>query len=190
MDFSQKYIDMSREAIEIQELWIPQDGDYYYGPDCMPGCRDGVEEIVLSANMIQNVTLYYAGFYATKSTIKKWDKFTIDLDGDERWSGNIPREQCIWLPKQDQLQKHCNIIQSPEELLENIFAFYIHEKEFMKESLECIGPGPAGDSSHRDGTWSFAQKYRSMEQIWLANLMSLNFNKYWKGTVWNEQKIT
>jgi len=174
MDLSQKYIDMSREATEIQVLWLPQDGDYYYGPPCMLGCGDGVEEIILSVNMIQNVTLYFEGFWVKCPTNKGWDKFTIDLGGDKKWSGNIPRELCTWLPKQDQLQSI-----SPAEYSINLIDFF---DTFLIEH------------AYKEIQGQFIPKTEwqamSMERLWLSFVMDDEFNKHWDGTSWvnNEEK--
>jgi len=37
MDQSEKYIEMCRKAKEIQKHWVPYQGDWYFGPGCMPG---------------------------------------------------------------------------------------------------------------------------------------------------------
>lgn len=170
MDLTQKYIDMSREAIKIQELWLPQDGDYYYGPPCMPGCGYGVGEVDSSINIIKNVTAIDDNGDDVRVTKTLWTMFSMDL-GDW-WSGDIPREQCIWLPKQDQLQN----IAMPKNKHGNLLSTWGLHTDFTKwyedESLR-VDDGLPNNAMN----WTY-------EQLWLGYVMNLKFNKHLNGTIW------
>ena len=75
MDTSTKYIEMCRQAKEIQELWRPQQGDF--------GCS--------SPYLIYTIGKS-AGFLSAES-----------LDG--KWSSLVNTTNDVWLPRQDQLQE-------------------------------------------------------------------------------------
>lgn len=172
MDLSQKYIDMSREAVKIQALWIPKDGDYYYGPSCMPGCGYGAAELKICVNILKDVIFIDDDGYDARVTKKHWTILSMSL-GDW-WSGDIPREQCTWLPKQDQLQN----IAMPKNELGNILSTWGLHTNFTKwyedESLR-VDDG----SSDNAMNWTY-------EQLWLGYVINLNFNKYWNKIIWED----
>jgi len=170
MDLTQKYIDKSRGAVEIQALWLPQDGDYYYGPPCMPGCGYGVGELDDSVNIIRNVTTIDDNGDDVRITNTQWTMFSMDL-GDW-WSGDIPRDSCTWLPKQDQ----CQYMAMPKNELGNLRSTWGLHNDFTRwyeeESLRVDD-----DSPNNAMGWTY-------EQLWLGYVMFLKFNKYWDETIW------
>jgi hypothetical protein len=79
----------------------------------------------------------------------------------EQW---IPREQCIWLPRQDQLQE---IVHAEGQLaIVNVMS----ELPLFARSLAF------------DGDWRWISE--TWEQLWLAFVMSREYNKFWNGTDW------
>jgi len=85
------------------------------------------------------------------TTVFHSDKYRIFVVGDQI--------ECIWLPRQDQLQDMITIAQSPSELVDLLLLF-----------LEFAGPNYS--------------KLFSMEQLWLAFVMKENSNKVWDGSDW------
>jgi hypothetical protein len=78
MDISEKYIEMCRQAIEIQNLWKRDDGDFAYTDGDLDSYSKGTR-------IIWHYKMAHGGYH-------NWD-----------YNWYMP-EGCIWLPRQDQLQ--------------------------------------------------------------------------------------
>ena len=69
--------------------------------------------------------------------------------------------ECIWLPRQDQLQEM--VIPEPFRDWRNVLSFF---DDFID--------------------WDNLDEYGSMEQLWLAFVMKEKYNKVWDGEKWVE----
>jgi len=83
MDKTEEYIEMCRNADDIQALWIKKIGDYYFNPDYYSNNK---------------VSIIFDGYIRCKEEGKKWYGGTYNhneqvIDG------------AVWLPRQDQLQE-------------------------------------------------------------------------------------
>ncbi len=81
------------------------------------------------------------------------------------WEQNIKEcpeyyRDCIWLPRQDQLQEMCKDKLYPMHLIRDFYLFLWNGK---------------GTVPHSDPT---------MEQLWLAFVMKEKYNKTWNGEDW------
>jgi hypothetical protein len=91
----------------------------------------------------------------------------------------------IWLPRQDQLQemledKYSNLDKLVEAFW-NAFAWFTKH-----EGASFYPPEWAFNNNFPpEQNWI---KFTSMEQLWLAFVMSEKFNKYWNGDNWVESK--
>ncbi len=111
-----------------------------------------------------NVEKFGGGFCATDKTFPAKEE-VIEISGrghlyDEEW---IPREWCIWLPRQDQLQEMIvlhEILDSSKSkiasLLSRFWAWYLNT----------------------------TNEFTSMEQLWLAFVQKENHGKSWNGEDW------
>ena len=78
--------------------------------------------------------------------------------------GKHPRNDRIWLPRQDQLQE---MVRRDNQDFPN---FALNFCTWVSTKL-----------------WSpFLDKFTSMEQLWLAFVMKENYNKVWDSSRWNE----
>jgi hypothetical protein len=75
-----------------------------------------------------------------------------------------------WLPRQDQLQE---ILEATYDLVNLFIAF----TDWAKGTL-------AGEHGNRYKESELEGKFNSMEQLWLAFVMSEKFNKVWNGKEW------
>jgi len=145
------YIKMCKEAKEIQEMWLPQRGDWYYGPVVVSGYGYGAKE---EDEEPEPCLINYASpededGYHPKVSGKDWVVF-CNSAGD--WdSGPIPRHRAVWLPRQDQLQEMITREHGRFSLVELFHHFA--NKHFYE--------------------------FRSMEQLWLAYVMCLEFKRKW-----------
>jgi len=99
MDISKEYIKMCEKVIEIQKLWKPQNGDYFYSKvlpevhiltirkESDMACGDEV--------FFNNRYVYYNRTYNSSIEDKKKEQQQI-----EEW-----KSEHIFLPRQDQLQE-------------------------------------------------------------------------------------
>lgn len=93
------------------------------------------------------------------------ESYVYTLDSQD-WKPDNKIRRSVWLPRQDQLQEMIGA-QTPEKLL---------------WELNC-----QIDDCKNDYTGELSNYYRqftSMEQLWLAVVMKLKFNKTWTGEDW------
>ncbi len=136
MDKSQEYIDMCKEATELQDesrWWIL--GDCY----------------------AENIGEWYTSIFIG------YEYCPVASDGR-------PMINWVWLPRQDQLQ-----VVSPADTSVALIDFF---DTFLFEH--------AYDYDEAQGQFIPKPEWMamSMEQLWLAFVMSEKFNKEWDGTTW------
>lgn len=138
MDNTKKYIEMCEKAKEIQALRKDiekiESGDWFYTNEHVAPIVDG-------------------GFcYGEKKWIIEWQQGWECEDNIE-----FLGKGCVWLPRQDQLQK------------------IVGGFEWAKENLLQIFEGTY---------FRYYQKFKSMEQLWLGFAMKEKYNKTWNGKEW------
>lgn len=87
--------------------------------------------------------------------------------GRGNWNVGVDSiEECIWLPRQDQLQEMIGV---------GLDSFYMlwHEYEVF---ASCITP-------------EWADNLDSMEQLWLAFVMKEKYNKVWVNDEWVKREV-
>ena len=164
MDVSSKYVKMCEKAIEIQQQWKPQDGDFMFGkPDTWREKKD----ILIVGNYQQQRVAEYENKpeeWADHPCIDNHTDMFRTFDGGYEWEWeNIghPRE-FVWLLRQDQLQNIWQIEynKSPTKL------------GWFGEFTNWIGIIYA-DDKNADET------FNTMEQLWLAFCQKKLYNKTW-----------
>lgn len=142
MDLTDKYIQMCQKATEIQALWEYLQGDWYTDK-YFPAWGAGVLELDVKDDDSGD------HFYSRESQIAEFR-----------------RDESVWLPRQDQLQKMLDwVIDSPYFKLQR-FAYFVSD-------LNVEGK---------------VHDYESMDQLWLAFVMKEKFNKGWNGTDWIKEE--
>ena len=140
MDTSKEYIEMCEKAVEIQLLWAVEEGDFCTDRDFQ--CRTPV------------------GCIDDGQAVGEGEEQDI-----EDW-----QHECIWLPRQDQLQ---DMIQGSQ--LEVIAGFT--DWVFGLPEYQTVTPTPCP-----------SEQFTSMEQLWLAFVMSEKFGKFWNGEDWEKHE--
>ena len=107
MDKSEKYIEMCKQAIEVQRLWKRDDGDFAYTDGDLDSYPQGTR-------IIWHSKMTNSGYH----------------DWDSNWY--IP-EGCVWLPRQDQLQEILKESHSMGTMIQDLYWFYDPE-HFCPES--------------------------------------------------------
>jgi len=162
MDTSKEYINMSGQAIEIQELWEKKEihiGDMIY--------INTLDEIMLiSKEPIFH--LCYCGDDKNREYVNFEQYSTLPipftkLDKDIFYKYDCGTLNIIWLLRQDQLQ---NIIGFSKY---NYTADIQILKQFVKYSQTYTTP---------------KLNFGSMEQLWLAFVMANKYNKTWNKKTW------
>ena len=136
MDLSKEYI-KTCDCKEIQDGWKPTRGDNYILGDAMPNNKH-FAVIVLGCC---------------------WEKCS-----GCRCEVEDLKAECIWLPRQDQLQ---GMLPKRTTWFENLYRFY----EWMTTH----------DPSHFSSPCTM---FSSMEQLWLAFVMWELYQKRWDGKEW------
>lgn len=158
MDTSKENILMCEKAKEVQKLWNPQVGDIYFRES-----RDGKQA---NRNGIKIIKHYND----TKEMIRS---FPNRQTGEpiiihRSWKDTACLIKRIWLPTQSQLQGMIHI-------REYMFAMRGHKHYFL-----------VGDIN-KEKDW-YELWGNSMEQLWLAFVMSERFGKYWSGKDWEDKE--
>ena len=142
MDTSIEYIKMCEKAEEIQELWEADEGDYCTGSSFGEKAND--------------VSVLKNSWYCGSSTL-----FMEDFGGDI-----IPfydyKDNIVWLPRQDQLQKILLSIDSDFWYLSSIFQEWV-DSEFIN--------------------LYYKNNFTSFEQLWLAFVMKKNIIRFGMGMI-------
>ncbi len=141
MDTTKEYILMCEKALEIQELWKPETGDYVYS--IRNGNHKDHLRIITNSDVVGCRNPYKPEIWNTTPILQR------------------KRTKNIFIPRQDHLQGMVIDNVGCEEWWENkLFTMcYV----FMQ-------------------THNMA--WQSMEQLWLAFVMSERYSKQWNGTEW------
>ena len=145
MDATNRYVMMCRKAIEIQNLWKPKQCDFIINFEDL---EEGLSFCKPAESIVQVVNMYY------------------NEQDDERYLQECEdlKEQALWLPRQDQLQR---IIEPDNTRVYSIMSEVIGS-QYYDYSKNAIVTAP--------------ELFYSMEQLWLAYVMKEKFH-----TVWNEE---
>lgn len=92
-----------------------------------------------------------------------------DLRGNCWFQRN--NEKNIWIPRQDQLQEMAWAKEYSEDNIDHLLMRFYTE----------IHKTP-------DGDWQYWDRFRTMEQKWLAFVMKTRYNKVWINDKWREEK--
>jgi len=152
MDTSKKYIEMCWRTKEIQEKWEKHAGDWLFSP---MGIR------VLSSKVIRVESEQRTVRFAIPKRMTLTSPI-LDSSPDNALTTGIDyidfdvfsQKECIWLPRQDQLQKMITESE-PYRLFNKLYAFG-----------ECAYP------------------FETPEQLTLAYVMHEKFNKKWNDSEW------
>lgn len=172
MDTSKKYIEMCKGAKEIQKLWGFSDGD------CM----------VAPSGEIWVVCDYYsAACYnrkekkedhpqAHESYFNEYSDTFRNFDGGYEWEDKLiaKRKECIWLPRQDQLQEMLD----KWTLLGKIRGLF----DFCEPEFMCPDEPPCKEDE-KLGLY-VRKTFSSAEQLWLGFMMKEKYDKTWNGEEW------
>ena len=135
MDTSKEYIEMCKRAVEVQGLWEPSKGDAYIIGGAMPGDK--------------HFGVTYLGCC--------WQK----CEGC-RFEVEELKYECVWLPRQDQLQR---MIWTP--IMSNYKSAQDFACSFVGWVEYCVDP--------------------DMEQLWLAFVMYEKYGKKWDDQDWAKE---
>ena len=113
-------------------------------------------------------------FWTTLFEVNKGNKFTFVVPAYRDAWADLPHYihhpiECIWLPRQDQLQEMAN---KPIDELWCDFSAWVDIRAIR------------GMGDYR------LREYKSFEQLWLAFVMWQKYNKMWNGETWeiNERR--
>jgi hypothetical protein len=161
MDTSETYIKMCEKATEIQKLAFRIGGRFEDYPN---------EDILID---------FTGSFYFANNA-------TLQTTKSPEWDGAL-----IWLPRQDQLQEMVGLNQhNVDYMFPKLSGFHFRN---MYEAIENKNlADDKGDKLINDNQRKMARHFRhlftSMEQLWLAFVMSEKFGKIWNGEEWVAQK--
>ena len=160
MDTSETYIKMSEKAEEIQKLWMPQEGDWFWVRG--RNAKGELETMCLSSLAISSDhdTIYIPVLEELHAHFALEDELPkeMPIDINKQTYTRFPLRYFVWLPRQDDLQK-------------------MIEYEWT------------GDLIRRFHIWGKRVGYQtqaiaSMEQLWLAFVMKEKYNKVWANNEW------
>jgi len=155
------YIKMCEKAEEIQKLWKPDDGDYFYGYEWGDLTKIPNEEMKLSELASKEVHVcYYSG-----------DDFEscFPIENDDNDKPDLTKS--IWMPTQEQLQ----------EMIKNRW-FHIWGYDNFTNLYMTASTG-IKDSHY------VCENVTSMNELWLAFVMFEKYQKRWDGNNWIDYKI-
>lgn len=155
MDTSPEYIKMCEKAEEIQK----SEPKYY--PNNMGNWYQ---------NKLRNLFCFTCHSYTPGTYCQICgSKLTIKEDGYISVGDSAEEEDCIWLPRQDQLQE---MVQSTED-------------DCAGDMLWRVIIEIDGSQVDYSGTVSeYYHQFSTLEQLWLAFVMKEKYNKTWDGEKW------
>ena len=173
MDISKEYVKMCEKAVEIQNLWKPQDFDFVMGQYI---------SVIKVWEIVQDVG--HASLKPLFTTAGKWAWYS--------------REELIWLPRQDQLQYMVlDIGGNPFKLYNNFPSLLVREfNEAINPNMnQTLGRNTEDNHlEHFDKVAKFEKErslrqnyyedFDTMEQLWLAFVMERKYGKKWNGREW------
>ncbi len=147
MDASNRYAMMCQRASEIQNSWRPRPCDVIIE---ISDLDEGISFCKPAASIVQVANMYY----------DEQDEENYLKECDEM------KEQALWLPRQDQLQRMFEPDTAKIFLLMN----QVIGKKYRDYAKNVIVDAP--------------ELFFSMEQLWLAYIMKEKFNKVWNEEQW------
>ncbi len=153
IDTSATYIEMCRKAEELQKVWEPQ---VYDDVVCLPLERNFPPDDYIGKVHSWGMRNKPWVVYQKIKHLGNYDSTTIDFDA--------PKEEYIWLPRQDQLQE---MVIRKYRKMKPAFGFLIWDFSKFAEKSEKI---------HKH--------CKTMEQLWLAFFMDQKYGKIWNGKEW------
>jgi len=147
MDSTNRYAIMCQKAEEIQNLWRPKQCDFIIN---LTDIEEGLSFCKPAESLIQVANMYY----------EEKDNENYLRECEE------VKEEALWLPRQDQLQK---IIEPDNSRIHSIMINVI-ESQYNDVSKQTMVSAP--------------EMFHSMEQLWLAYIMREKFNKLWNEEEW------
>jgi len=160
MDSTEKYIKMCEKAVEIQKMWDFSEGDFYLHK-------------FLDKNVEEERFKWMVG---NKLITVLCDSCNVkDSYGDCYIGEYTPKDENVWLPRQDQLQEiYRKFVEDelgqaePDTKLAFLnFVDWMHE-QYIEESFTCVP----------------TNNFSSGEQLWLAFVMQECYEKKWNGEDW------
>lgn len=151
MDASNRYVLMCQKADEVQTLWSPKQCDFIIS---LSDLEEGVSFCRPAESLVQVINMYY----------NEQDGEQYLLECDEL------KEQAIWVPRQDQLQK----IIEPDTA-----KVYTHMHEVMERQYHDYSKNAMVRAS---------ELFYSMEQLWLAYVMKEKYNRAWNEDGWVKEE--
>jgi len=152
MDATNRYAMMCQQAEEIQSLWRPKQCDFIIN---FTDLEEGLSFCRSAESVIQVVNMYYD-----------------EQDGDNYLQEcEDLKEQALWLPRQDQLQK----IIEPDNANVHSVMLKVMETQYHDSSKKTLVSAP--------------ELFYSMEQLWLAYIMREKYNKVWNEEEWVTEEI-
>jgi len=147
MDATNRYVMMCQKAEEIQNLWSPKQCDFIINHEDM---EEGLSFCKPAESMVQVVGMYYD-----------------DQDGEKfQQEREDLKEQALWLPRQDQLQK----IIEPDNARVYSLTSIVMERQYHDYT--------------KNASVAASELFYSMEQLWLAYIMKEKFHKVWNEEEW------
>ena len=144
---------------EIQDAWKDEKGDFYFDAVISRQVEDINKGLKMNLD-IDGLFIYWGeGLVTCDSCGETSEYHTFDKF--------YPRDDCIWLPRQDQLQ----------EMVEwtNKYQIALFEPSTYKYSLNV---------EDKTGVTQYWVDGNSMEQLWLAFIMFELHQKHWDGKAW------
>ena len=151
MDATNRYAMMCQKAEEIQNLWIPKQCDFIINQEDL---EEGVRFCRPAESLVQVVNMYYEE-QDSEQYLQEYE----DL-----------KEQALWLPRQDQLQK----ISEPD-----ITRVYSIMSKVMENQYHDYS---------KNASVTASELFYSMEQLWLAYIMKEKFHKVWNEEDWVKEE--
>ena len=161
MDDSQQHIQMCEKAVEMQKAWEPCVGDWVWRKYTVFGKE--IDNQVWGEKKCQEIIVLHF-----KSIIDGYWA-AINDKGEERifkTPGDLAKATSIWLPRQDQLQA---MVGEYKDVFDLMCDFGCEVVQYG--SFEGIP----------EKYWA---DFTSMEQFWLALVMTQKYGKRWNGEDW------
>ena len=170
MDTSKERIEMSRKAVEIQEVWEPKVGDYIWRRYTLLG--EEIDSQIWDEDKRQEIIiLTYA------SSVEGYIHATNER-GDTRIyksHNDAHKSTSIWLPRQGQSQDM--VFDKFKEILGTKNNAFIYDEMVSSFYDFCFN----GKTTQQ---WPWNNYSVSMEQLWLAFVMHELYQKKWDGGEW------
>ncbi len=160
MDTSKEYIKMCEKAEEIQKLWEPKFGDFITPAiQCL--------RRKTTPRYIQVVIAY-----GPKDIFRKKSPIVIRAGNPNQTRDTKYKNDKLWLPRQDQLQKMIKLIDYG-----------------LNDCIKILDDGSYAIGSYDgDGCFEGYVYGNTMEQLWLAFVMKEKYDKVWDGKEWIKEK--